>query len=119
MTTFTRWMYGLLGTVAIASATAALISPRVILSDDVYTGLTAHLVREQAAGFVFIGLMFFWCLRHFESRGPVHAGLLVFTTIFAGIHWWDYLQSYRDLTSPLANSVPSLLLLMTFTRHKS
>jgi hypothetical protein len=37
----------------------------------------------------------------------------VFIVLFAGIHWHDYLQSQRDIMSPLINTIPVLLLAVT------
>ena len=115
MRTFTQVVYGVFGAAAIVAAIGALVSPRLVTGDAV-TPLTAHLMREQAAGFVFIGAMLFWCIRHFDQRRYVHLALLAFTTIFAGIHWADYLQSYRHVWSPIVNSIPSVLLALTAPR---
>lgn len=113
MRTLTVTVYALFGTLALVAGLVALVAPGVIIPDAVSSPLTAHLVREQAAGFVFIGLMFFWCLTHFEQRRVVHWALLVFTVLFAGIHWRDYLSAQREIISPLINSIPVLLLAVT------
>ena len=63
---------------ALLAGVAALLRPALVLP-DVYSHLTAHLVREEAACFVFVGLMSFWCLGHFDERRPVHLALLTFT----------------------------------------
>jgi hypothetical protein len=113
MAKFTRAMYGLLGTLAIAAGIVALVVPSLAVDDAASSPLVAHLVREQAAGFVFIGLMFFWCLRHFEHRGVVHAGLLLFTVLFAGIHWAGYLGSNGYIRAALVNTLPVVVLAVT------
>jgi hypothetical protein len=110
MKLFSRVVYIVFGALAVISGAAALLAPSLVLGSDVYSPLTAHLIREQAAGFVFIGLMFFWCLTHFDQRRPVHLGLLLFTALFAAIHWADYLQDRRQLWSPLVNTLPALAL---------
>ncbi len=71
------------------------------------------LTRELSSAFVFIGLMFFWCLRHYDQRRPVHLAFLVFITLFAGVHWQDYFGDRRDVMSPLVNSIPVALLAIT------
>ena len=111
----TRAIYLIFGALAVLAGVAALAMPSLILAENT-TPLTSHLVREEAAAFVFIGLMFFWCLRHFAARGPVHFALLLFTVLFAGIHWFDYLGSRRSLVSPLVNTLPALLLAVTAPR---
>lgn len=113
MTTFTRAFYWVLGVSTLLAAAVVLVRPQVILSPDAYTPLTAHLMREEAALFVFVGLMSFWCLRHFAERRPVHLAMLAFATIFAGIHLWGYLQHPDHIQSVVANALPVALLAVT------
>ena len=112
MGALSRAVYAVFGTLAIVVGAATLVMPQLVLGDE-RDGLAAHLVREEAAAFVFIGLMYFWCLRHFAQRRPVHLGLLLFSTLFAAIHWVEYIGGNRELLSPLLNSVPALALLAT------
>ena len=112
MRTVTRGTYVVFGTLALLAGIVALVRPTLILP-DVHSQLTAHLIREEAACFIFVGLMFFWCLLHFAGRRPVHLALLLFTAIFAGIHWADYLRDRRHLSSPLVNTVPVIILAIT------
>ena len=112
-------VYVVFGTLALAAGIIALVMPGTIIPDAASSPLTAHLTREEGATFVFIGLMFFWCLSHYEQRRPVHLAFLTFIVLFAGIHWHDYLQNQRDIMSPLINTIPVLLLAITapFARH--
>jgi hypothetical protein len=112
MRAFTLGIYAVFGALSLVAATAALLAPQLVLADD-FSPLTAHLIREEAAAFVFIGLMFFWCLRHFDQRRPVHLALMVFTGLFAVIHWADYLREYRHIEGALVNTVPVLVLTVT------
>jgi hypothetical protein len=113
MKTFTLVVYGLLGTLAVAAGAIALVMPGVALPPDSVNELTSHLTRELSSAFVFIGLMFFWCLTHYEQRRPVHMAMLVFIVLFTGVHWNDYLQGRSELMSPLVNTVPVALLAIT------
>jgi uncharacterized membrane protein len=113
MRALTVSVYALFGTLALVAGLIALATPAVIISEASSSGLVAHLTREEGAAFVFIGLMFFWCISHYEQRRPVHLAFLVFIVLFAGIHWHDYLQSQRDIMSPLINTIPVLLLAVT------
>jgi hypothetical protein len=113
MKTFTVMVYGLFGTMAIVAGLAALVMPSLALPAGASTGLTNHLVREEAAAFVFIGLMFIWCLRNYERRHSVHFPLLVFIVLFAGVHWMDYVRDRADIMSPLVNTIPVILLAVT------
>ncbi len=103
-------VYALIGALAVLLGVAALLMPALALPPEAHSPLTAHLIREQGAEGVFIGLMAFWCLAHFEQRRPVHYALLLFSALFASIHWAEYFANRRHLLSPLVNSVPFLLL---------
>jgi len=115
MTTFTRALYWVLGVSLLLAAAVVLVRPQVILSPDAYTPLTAHLMREEAALFVFVGLMSLWCLGHYSQRRPVHMAMLTFAAIFAGIHVWGYLghPDPKHIKDVLANVVPVALLAVT------
>lgn len=111
MRSLARLIYGALGVLALGLGTLALLNPALALPPEAYSSLTAHLIQEQGAEGVFIGLMAFWCLFNFERRRPVHLALLLFAALFAAIHWAEYLHARRQLSSPLANSLPFLALL--------
>ena len=108
---FTRTVYLVLGGLILLLSVLALVRPGLALHPDETTPLTTHLVREQAAGGVFIGVMALWCFFNFERRRPVHLALLLFTALFAAIHWAEYVHGRRTLASPLVNSAPFVLLL--------
>ena len=106
-------VYVVFGALGVGLGLAVLAVPALAVPRDAFSPLTAHLVREQGAEGVFIGLMAFWCLLHFEQRRPVHYALLLFTALFACIHWADYFVGQRHLLSPLINSLPFLALATT------
>jgi hypothetical protein len=108
-----RMVYGIFGALAIGLGLLVLFDPALALPPDAYSPLTAHLIREQGAEGVFIGIMALWCLFHFEQRRPVHLALLLFAAVFAAIHWAEYLHARRHLSSPLVNSLPFLAFLAT------
>jgi len=107
MQTVTRAIYVLFGVGAIAAGVAGLLSPGLVIPEVRESSLTAHLVREQSAGFVFIGVMFLWCWRHYELRRPVHFGLLLFTVIFAAIHWAG---GYGNIRLLAVTTLPAVVL---------
>ena len=113
MRALTVTVYALFGTLALVAGVVALATPGVIVSEASASPLIAHLTREEGAAFVFIGLMFYWCLAHYEQRRPIHLAFLAFIILFAGIHWHDYLQSQRDIMSRVINTIPVLLLAVT------
>ena len=69
MKRFTVAVYALFGTLALAAGLIAFVMPGVALPADEMTPLTSHLTRELSSAFVFIGLMFFWCIRTTTSAG--------------------------------------------------
>jgi hypothetical protein len=115
MTTFTRALYWVLGVFTLLAAAVVPVEPQVALPPDAFSPLTAHLMREEAALFVFVGLMSFWCLRHYSQRRPVHLALLTFAAIFAGIHVWGYVQhpDSDHIRYALPNVLPVALLTIT------
>ena len=112
-------IYAILGTIFIIMGLAALFVPGLALPSDARSPLTIHLVREQAAFAVFLGLMACWCVRHFEQRRFVHLALLLFSALFSVIHWVEFLNGHRHLLSPALNTLPFLALAVTTpTRQK-
>jgi hypothetical protein len=113
LTAFTKSVYIVLGALSLIAGVIVLVSPGVLLPPEELTPLISHLLREEAAAFVFIGLMFFWCLTHYEQRRTVHLALLVFIILFAGVHWVDYLRAGGEIISPLINTIPVVLIAAT------
>jgi hypothetical protein len=103
-------IYGLFGAGAILYGVAALVFPAVLESGAAQSFRFAHILREQGAAAIFIGLMAFWCIFNYERRTAVHYCLMVFTFLLAAIHWGDYLAGHLSWMSPLYNSVPFLVL---------
>ena len=113
MKTFTLVIYAAAGAGALLAGIVALIVPGQILPPDARTPLTIHLIREEAAAFVFIGMMLLWCVRNFERRRPIHIGLVVFTGLFAVIHWLGYLEDGSVSLSAIVNTIPFLVFSVT------
>jgi hypothetical protein len=117
MQAFARTVYGIFGTLAVAAGLAAVAQPSLILPPEESTGVAGHLIREQGALFVFIGLMLFWCLKHMEQRRPVILALIAAFAIYSGIHWQGYFESGERILGAIATAVPVLLLLITLPRR--
>lgn len=112
MRTVFKSIYGVFGAGAIALGLLALISPGSAVNQASNSFLLGHLVREEAAAAIFIGLMLLWCIFNYERRAGVHYALMVFAFLLAAIHWFDYLSGHLRWLSPLFNSVPFLTLLV-------
>jgi hypothetical protein len=106
-------LYVVFGIGAAAAGIAAVFWPALVLPPGEATGLPAHLTQEQGAGFVFIGLMCLWTVRHFDQRRPIHFALIVFTLLFAGVHLQGYLRGGVPVRAVIANFVPVTLLVLT------
>ncbi len=98
-------MYGLLAVGALLLGAIALVSPQSILPGAATSMTESHLLREEGAFSVFLGLMAAWCIVNYEQRRGVHASLLVFSLLISAIHWREYFVGHLHLASALYNSV--------------
>jgi hypothetical protein len=106
-------VYGLFGAVALLFGTAVLLFPSVLTSQAEPNGLVAHILREEGAAGVFIGLMAIWCIFNYQKRAAVHYFLIAYAFLMAAIHWFDYFNGHRHLMSPLLNTVPFAVFVLT------
>ena len=113
MHTATRVLYGAVALVGIVGGTATVFAPSLALPAAQSGTLASHLVREQGAGFVFIGLMAAWCAHHEPARRPAHYAFLIFTGLLALIHWMGYLSSGHYIEAAIANSIPFVAFAIT------
>lgn len=102
-------VYGIYGTLALLVGVTALLFPTTLEPDA--PSEVIHILREGGAASVFVGLMSFWLLFHYEQRRTVHLLLTVFAFLIAGIHWFDYFGGRKPLASALLNSVGFAVLL--------
>ena len=121
MKKFNVAIYCLLGAGAILYGAAALLIPAVLVSEAGQSFHVRHILREEGAAAIFIGLMSWWCIFNYGQRRAVHYFLIVFAALIAAIHWFDYLNGYLPWMSPLYNTIPlAVLLIMTlFVGHGS
>jgi hypothetical protein len=109
MKTISMIVYGVFGSVALLAGTAGLFFPAVLEPDG--SADLIHIFREQGAAMVFVGLMSFWLLFHYDQRRTVHLFLTVFAFLIGGIHWLDFFGGRRPLASALLNSLGFVVLL--------
>lgn len=105
-------IYGVFGALALVYGIGALIRPQAIAPDAAQSFEVGHLLREQGAAGVFIGLMFVWCIFNEQKRTAVHYFLTLFAFLVAAIHWVDFFNGHLSWKSPLYNSAPFLILLL-------
>jgi hypothetical protein len=105
-------IYGAFGTGAIVYGIAALLFPAALESNAVQSWRFAHILREQGAAAIFVGLMSFWCIFNNERRRAVHYFLMAFALLLAVIHWHDYFSGNLKWKSPIINTVPFVVLLI-------
>jgi hypothetical protein len=98
-------VYGLLAAGALLLGAIALVSPQSILPGAASSMTESHLLREEGAFSVFLGLMAAWCIVNYEQRRGVHVSLLVFSLLISAIHWREYFAGNLHLASALYNSV--------------
>ena len=110
MRTVFKSIYAVFGAGAIAFGVMIFISPATLGAEVKSSFELYHVLREEAAAGIFIGLMFLWCIFNYERRAWVHYCLMVFAFLMAVIHWSDYLTGHRRWLSPVINSVPLLVL---------
>jgi uncharacterized membrane protein len=112
MTTTNKILYGIFGAGAVLYGVLTLIFPAWLVKEGSSSTLLSHLLREEGAAAVFIGLMFLWCIPNYERRRSVHYFLMVLALLMAAIHWFDFFAGHSGWLSPLYNSVPFLVLLV-------
>ena len=113
-------IYGLFGIGAILYGSAALLFPAALESNAVQSWRFAHILREQGAAAIFVGMMAFWCIFNYERRRVVHYFLVVFALLLAVIHWHDHFAGHLQWKSPIINTVPLVVLLImaVFSRSR-
>jgi hypothetical protein len=112
-------IYGLFGAGAIVYGAAALLFPAVLESNAAQSFRFGHILREQGAAAIFVGLMSFWCIFNYERRRSVHYFLMLFALLLAAIHWHDYFAGHLPWMSPLYNTVPFVVLLIMAVLSRS
>ena len=110
-------VYGLFGIGAIAYGIATLLVPGMILPEAGQSVHFAHILREQGAEAIFIGLVAFWCIVSDERR-PLHYCLMIFAFLLAAIHWFDYFAGHLRWMSALYTSIPFVVLLVLAVRGR-
>lgn len=112
-------IYVALGTLALAYGITALLFPSALDAGATESLPLQHILREEGAAGIFVGMVAFWCIFDSERRWGVHHLLTVLTFLVAAIHWADYFSGNRGKVSLILNSIPFLALLtLTLLRRR-
>lgn len=78
-----------------------------------------HIVQEFGAVLVFVGLITFWFVRHYEQSRAFHWAMTAAWGLIALAHWFD-VRGEHSAVGPFINTVPfALLLLLGLLRMKA
>lgn len=70
---------------------------------------TLHIMQELGSVLVFVGLITFWLIRHYEQSMPFHWSMTVFWGLFALAHWFNVVGPSPSIAGPLITTIPFML----------
>ena len=73
--------------------------------------LAMHLLQEQAALFVFAGLMFAWFARHYDRSYAFHWAATLTVGLLGFVHWLNAYGRFDNDRGTLINAIPFALFL--------
>ena len=112
----------LVGIIAFASGTGLLPEPlQGIVRGAAHGDDNAlHIIQEFGAFLVFIGLITFWFIQHYDQSRNFHWAMTIAWGLIALAHWFDVRESRNSLISPVINSIPLILFVtLGLLRRKS
>jgi hypothetical protein len=111
-------LYVLVGAIVLASGVVIALMPtgiwpagleQVVLEFANGDPLAMHLTQEMGATFVFVGLITFWFVRHYEQSMPFHWAMTVFFGLFGLAHVATMTGTWRLDMRSLGDMVPFVL----------
>jgi hypothetical protein len=70
---------------------------------------TLHIIQEFGAFLIFIGLITFWFMRHYDQSQTFHWAMTIAWGLIALAHWFDVRGSRESVIGPIINSIPFIL----------
>jgi hypothetical protein len=119
--TLAQSLYGMLGAVFLVAGIAVLLLGTGLLPPAVRdmivdvgrdNGNTLHIMQEFASLLVFVALVTFWFIFHYDQSRPFHWAMTLFWGLFALVHWFDIRGSFHFGLGQLINSIPFVLFLV-------
>ena len=113
-----KLVYGLVGTSFLIGGAGVMLLHTGLLPETAKSylinfahgdPLALHLIQEMASILVFVGLITFWFIRHYEQSTVFHWAMTTFWALFALAHWFDGREGPRSVRGPLINTIPFAL----------
>lgn len=114
-------LYGFFGIVFLVVGAVVLLLSTGLLPDTVENivvgfghgdSTTLHIIQELGSVLIFVGLITFWFIRHYEQSMPFHWSMTTFLGLFALAHWFDVSGSFRSGIGQMINTIPFILFLL-------
>ena len=116
-----NYIYGFFGSIFLVVGAVVLLLTTGLLPDKVENIVmsfghgdsnTLHIIQELGSILVFVGLITFWFIRHYEQSMPFHWAMTTFWGLFALAHWFDVSGSFHSGVGQLINTVPFILFVL-------
>ena len=113
-----KLFYGLFGSLYLTAGLSVFAYGTGLLPNavrDLITGIgksdlnSIHIMQEFGSVLVFVGLITFWFIWHYERSQLFHWFMTAFWGLFALVHWFDVQGPFQSVSGPLANTVPFTL----------
>src|SRR5882724_660796 len=116
-----KFVYGLVGMIFLIVGATVMLLHTGLLPEAVKSTLMAfahgdslavHLIQEMASILVFVGLITFWFIRHYQQSKVFHWAMTTFWALFALAHWFDGREGPRSVRGPMINTIPFVVFLL-------
>ena len=117
-TALVKSVYALFGALYLTAGTAVLLfrtgllpdAVKRIILDAAHDDLNSlHISQEFGSVLVFVGLITFWFMRHYEQSQFFHWAMTAFWGLFALVHWFDVRGPFPSVGGPMINTIPFIL----------
>jgi hypothetical protein len=114
-------LYGFFGAVFLVVGIGVLLMPTGLLPDTVETFVmnfghgdltTLHIIQELSSVLVFVSLITFWFIRHYQQSMPFHWAMTTFFGLFALAHWFDVRGTFHSGRGQMINTIPFILFVL-------